>query len=72
MSLGEKIADAIPESVIAYVYERPLVLTIATGALVVITGALFMQATELDVLACQFRRARLGEIQRAASESLGG
>lgn len=72
MSLGEKIADSIPEPVIAYAYEHPRVLTIATAALVIITSALAMSAVQLDLRACDFRKARLGEIQRAASEALGG
>lgn len=72
MSIGEKIADAIPDSVIGYVNEHPMVLTAATFVLCSITLALFHVATELDVRANDFRRARLGEVQRAASEALGG
>ena len=72
MSIGEKIADSIPESVIAYVHEHPRVLTIATAALVIITSALAMSAVQIDLRANDFRRARVGEIQRAASEALGG
>ena len=47
-------------------------LTAATAALVIITSALAMSAVQLDLRACDFRRARLGEMQRAASEALGG
>lgn len=72
MSLGEKIADRVPDSVIEYVTEHPLVLTGLTFALCTITLALFQVATELDIRANDFRRARLGEVQRAASEALGG
>lgn len=72
MSLGEKIADSIPESVIEYVTDHPTVLTVATFALCVVTLALFHTATELDVRATDFRRARIGARQLAASEALGG
>lgn len=72
MSLGTKIADSIPEPVITYVYDHPRVLTVVTAALVIITSALAMSAVQLDVRACDFRRARLGEMQRAVSEALGG
>jgi hypothetical protein len=72
MSLGEKIADSIPEPVIVYVHEHPRVLTIVTGALVVVTMALAVSAAQLDAQAGAWRKARLGEIQIAASEALGG
>lgn len=72
MSLGEKIADRIPDSAIEYVVEHPTVLTVGTFALCAVTLALFHMATELDVRANDFRRARLGELQLAASEALGG
>lgn len=72
MSLGTKISDKIPDRVIEYASEHPTTLTVATFALCVITLALFHGATELDIRANDYRRARLGEWQRAASESLGG
>lgn len=72
MSIGEKIADSIPEPAIAYVREHPRVLTAVTAALVIITMALAMSAAQLDARAIDWRKARVGEIQRAASEALGG
>jgi hypothetical protein len=72
MSLGTKIAGRVPVAVIEYVNEHPTVLTIATFALSTLALALFYTATELDIRANDFRRARLGELQRAVSESLGG
>lgn len=72
MSLGAKIAEGIPDSVYEYVNDHPTVLTIVTFALCSVTLALFYSATELDVQANNWRRARLGEMQRAVSESLGG
>jgi hypothetical protein len=72
MSLGEKIAGAVPDSLIEFVHDHPRVLTAVTAAMVVLSIAMQMAATELDVRANDFRRARLGEIQRAASEALGG
>lgn len=72
MSLGQQIADKIPDSAIEYLTDHPTVLTVGTFALTVITLALFHTATELDIRACDFRRARIGEMQLAASEALGG
>jgi hypothetical protein len=72
MGLIDKIGDAIREPVLEHVQAHPRTLTIATGALVILTCALFMSAMELDVHANDWRRARLGEIQLAASEALGG
>jgi hypothetical protein len=72
MSVGEKIADAVPEPVMAYFYEHPRVLCALTAGLVVGSIALMLTADELDVRANDFRRLRLGEMQRAASEVLGG
>jgi hypothetical protein len=72
MSLGTKIADKIPDSVLVYVTEHPTALTVVTFALTVVTLSLFYTACDLDIRANDFRRARLGEMQRAASEALGG
>lgn len=72
MSLGTKIAEKIPNRVIEYVSEHPTTLTVATFALCVVTLSLFHAATELDIYANDYRRARLGDMQRAVSESLGG
>lgn len=72
MSLGEKIAGAIPDSLIEYMHDHPRVLTVVTGAMVILAIALQISATELDVRAHDFRRARLGDAQRLASEALGG
>jgi hypothetical protein len=72
MSLGEKITDAIPAPVMSYFNEHPRALCVVTGAMVVLSIALMLTADELDVRANQFRRMRLGEMQRAASEALGG
>ena len=72
MRLGEKIADSIPDSVIEFVHDHPLVLTFATGVLVIVTTALSMSAIALDVRAVDWRRARVGDLQRAASEAHGG
>lgn len=72
MSVGEKIADAIPEPVIAYFHAHPRALCALTAGLVIVSIAAMLTADELDVRANQFRRARLGELQRAASEALGG
>lgn len=72
MSLGTKIAGKIPDSVIEYVTDHPTVLTVATFALCTIILAAFHLATELDVRACDFRRARIGAMQLARSEALGG
>jgi hypothetical protein len=72
VSIGEKIADAIPESFIEFVHEHPKVLTAFTGLLVGVATILLYQACELDTLACQWRKARIGEIQRVSPEALGG
>lgn len=72
MSLGTKITDAIPDSFYEYVNDHPMVLTAVTFGLCVVTLALFHEAAELDVRANDWRRERLGEMQRAVSESLGG
>jgi hypothetical protein len=61
-----------PDFAGGYFADHPRALTFLTGALVVITGALFMRAVELDVRAYDFKAMRLGEMQRAASEALGG
>jgi hypothetical protein len=72
MSLGTKIAGKIPDSVLEYAAEHPTVLTVVTFALTVVTLSLFYTATDLDIRANNYRRARLGELQKAASEALGG
>jgi hypothetical protein len=72
VSIGEKIADAIPDSLIEYLTEHPTVLCAGTFALTVLTCALFETAIRLDVRACDYRKARIGQAQRAASEALGG
>ena len=72
MSVGEKIADAVPDGVIEYFREHPRALCGLTGALVVVSIALLLTVDELDVRANQFRRTCVGEIQKAASEALGG
>lgn len=72
MSIGERIAGVIPDSLIEYMHDHPRVLTAVTGAMVILAIALQISATELDMRANDFRRARIGEIQRTASEALGG
>ena len=72
MSIGEKIADAVPDEVYEYFREHPRALCVLSGVLLCVSIGLMLTADELDVRANQFRRARLGEIQRAASEALGG
>lgn len=72
MTLGEKIAAAVPDSALEYVADHPTILTVATFALCAITMAVFHAAVELDIRACDYRRARLGEMQLARSEALGG
>ena len=72
MSLGTKIADKIPDSVLVYADEHPTVLTVVTFALTVVTLSLFYVATDLDIRANAFRRASIAAKQPAASEALGG
>jgi hypothetical protein len=72
MSIGTKIAARVPDSIVLYVAEHPTALCVGTFALTVVTLSLFVAATELDVRATIWRKAQLGEIQRAASEALGG
>lgn len=72
MTIGTKIAGKIPDSVIVYAAEHPTALCAGTFALTVLTLALFHAATELDIRACDYRRARLADAQIAASEALGG
>jgi len=72
VSLGEKIADRVPDSVLEFVSDHPTVLTVATFALCTVTLTLFYAATELDIRANDYRRVRLGEMQLAVSEALGG
>lgn len=55
-----------------FIDAHPRVLMFMTGALVVLSGAVFARAVQLDLITAQYVRDRLGEAQRAASEALGG
>ena len=72
MSLGTKIAGKIPDSVIEFANEHPKAVTAATLTLYAVALFVFLSATDLDIRANQWRRARIGEMQRATSEALGG
>lgn len=72
MSLGEKIAESVPGPVITWFYEHPRAVCALTGLLFAVSVTAMLTASELDVHANDWRKARLGEIQIAASEALGG
>jgi hypothetical protein len=72
VNIGEKIADAIPDGLVRYFVTHPRALCVLTGAAVCLSIGLMLAADELDVRANMYRRARLGEMQRRASEALGG
>lgn len=68
MSLGEDIADAIPDGVFEYVQRHPRVLTYITGTLVVVASVQLYKTARLHVQA----KAFVVQMQKAASEALGG
>jgi hypothetical protein len=72
VSLVEKIADAIPDSVIRYVHDHPGVMPVVSSIGVILAMAWLYQAVDLDVRAMAWRRERLAELQIARSEALGG
>lgn len=71
MSLGEKIADKVPDSVIEYVHEHPRVIYVVTLPLLAYAVYNLLVATDLQVRAETFVAARLADAQSAASEVLG-
>lgn len=72
MSLGEKIADAIPDSVYRYVTEHPRAVYLVSVPLVVLALVNLDTAWRVHAAAEEFVRARRSDIARAASEALGG
>lgn len=72
MSLGEKIAEKVPDSVIEYVHEHPRVLYVVTLPLLAYAVYNLLVATDLQVRVEMFVAERMADAQRAASEALGG
>ena len=72
MSLGETIADAIPDSVFEYIHDHPRVLYAVTVPLVILAAVNLERAYRLQAMAGQFVRHRASDAARAASEALGG
>jgi hypothetical protein len=72
MSLGEKIADSLPDSAIEYVNAHPRVVYLITVPLLVWAAWNLEKAYRLQAHAELFVRQRLSDAARAASEALGG
>jgi hypothetical protein len=72
MSLGEKIADSIPESVIEFVHEHPRSIYVVTVPLLAYAVYNLLRACDLQTRAEMFVAAHVADAQRAASEALGG
>ena len=72
MSLGEKIAGAIPDSAIEYVHEHPRVVYAVTIPLMAYCAWVFLRSVRLHAAAEQFVAGRVSGLPRAASEALGG
>jgi hypothetical protein len=72
MSLGEKIADSIPESAIEYIQEHPRILFAITIPLMFVSLNVFIKSVRLQVMTEHFVANRASEMARAASEALGG
>lgn len=70
--LGEKIAAEVPESLVDYINGHPRVVYAVTVPLVAWCGYTLVRAVRLHAFAEQFVAERLGDVQRAASEALGG
>lgn len=68
MSIGGQIADALPDSVIEYVHEHPRVVYVVTIPIVAFAVVNLVKAVRLHVAAEAF----VGEVQKTASEALGG
>jgi len=62
----------IPDPVIKYVTDHPTAACVGTFVLLTVTASLLYTAMELDIRANDFRKARLADVQIAASEALGG
>lgn len=71
-TLSRKIADEIPDSWLEYVAEHPRVLYAITVPLVAWCGYQFGKAIRVHILAELYIAERVGDVQRAASEALGG
>lgn len=68
MTAGERFADAIPDSVFAYVHEHPKTMYVLTVPLVVFCTYNLLRAVRLHAQVERY----VAELQRAASEALGG
>jgi hypothetical protein len=62
----------IPDKVLQYGNDHPTALCVVTFVLLTVTASLLYTAMELDIRANDFRKARLADVQIAASEALGG
>lgn len=72
MSLGEKVADAIPDRCFEYVHEHPRVLYAVTVPLVAFAAYTLVRGIRVHVMVEQFVAAHTADAARAASEALGG
>lgn len=72
MSLGEKIAEAMPESWVQYISEHPRVVYFVTVPLVLLATYNLERAWHLQTTAEMFVKQHAADAARAASEALGG
>jgi hypothetical protein len=72
MSIGEKIADSIPEPAMEYVREHPRVLFAITVPLMFFSLHVFVKSVRLQVMTEHIVANRASEMAQAASEALGG
>lgn len=72
MSIGERIADSMPDSWVEYVGEHPRVLYFVTVPLLILAAYNLDKAYRLQAMAELFVKQRASDAARAASEALGG